>query len=197
MKRISLLLLGLCITAWTEGCCCCQPYYSRYADGDDSCDQAAYRRRGRHRRHRADRGDQCANDDGYGGDCCDSCCDSCGGQVGSAGQFAPMSGQMSYDGGMPTMGGCAGGNCAQGAMMNGGCASGNCGSAQTYGAMPFDASSGWTIQSTTSHPVGSEPVPAPPSGATPITPAARQTQGWMPSSAPSPGPVPPPVGMNR
>jgi len=94
---------------------------------------------------------------------------------------------MTYDGAM-----------MNGGSMGGGCASGNCGSTQqAYGGMPFDPGSGWTIQSTTTHPVGNEPTMAPPSTpATPISPPGAQSQGWGPSSAPSPGPVPP-VSYNR
>ena len=108
MKRISLLLLGLCTIAWSTGCCC-YPYCSRHRDWDDSCVQNQTRQRGRHRNRRAARADQYDAENGVSGDCCDSCCD---GNYGGSGT-APMT----YDGAMG--GGCAGGNCAQGAMMNG------------------------------------------------------------------------------
>jgi hypothetical protein len=211
MRRISLLILGLCTLAWATGCC--HSYYSRYHDWDDSCSNGQDRCRGRHhhrrsdRTARTDRGDSYDDFDNGCGDCCDSCCDCC---AGNSGQPAAPSQPSSYDGstGM-TGGGCASGNCAQGAIMNGtpmsgGCASGNCGSSTpTYGGMPFDPADGWTIQSTTTHPVGNEPVPAPAaSGGTPVTPANRAAQGWVPSSgstssAPTPAPVPPPVSYNR
>jgi hypothetical protein len=201
MKRISLLALALCAT-WASGCCC--PYYSRHAYWDDSCVQAQDscpeeyrepRRKGRHKRRRGDKGNRCEVADNCGGDCCDSCCGSCcDGGCSSCGPTGSPSLPMTYDGAGSTMGG--------------GCASGNCGMSQTqtpgssgqmYGGMPFDANSGWTVQSTTSHPVGNEPILAPPSSGTPITPAPARSQGWVPasspssnpSSAPSPGPVPP------
>jgi hypothetical protein len=93
-----------------------------------------------------------------------------------------------------------------GAAMGGGCASGNCGSMTSSGmpmysgtnGMPFPPGEGWTIQSSTSHPIGNEPVQAPGSAATPITPPPSNSQGWTnPSSVPVPAPVPPPVSYNR
>jgi len=186
MIRFSLLILGLCTAAWASGCCC--SYHSRACDWDDSCVQNQPRAKGRGKRHRrADRVDgvnRCDGEDGSGGDCCDCCCDSCcGGSGAGAGQSVIPSTPPTYD---------------SGAMMQGGCATGNCGQTQTYSGTPFDPSAGWTIQSTTSHPVGNEPVMAPASSpATPITPGPGQSQGWGPSSAPSPGPVPPPVSYNR
>jgi hypothetical protein len=68
----------------------------------------------------------------------------------------------------------------------------------TYGGMPFNPGDGWTIQSTTSHPVG-EPTPAPGASPAPLVPIpATTSQGWTsPSITPSPAPVPPPVGYNR
>lgn len=199
MKRISLLALGLC-TLWASGCCC--PYYSRHAQCDDyyayaqedSCveDYREPRRKGRHKRRRRDKGDRCDVADCSCGNCCGDCGSSCcDGGCGTCGSTGSPSFPMSYD--------------SAGAPMGGGCASGNCGhsqvtnnSGQMYGGMPFDANSGWTIQSTTSRPVGNEPIMAPPSSATPITPAPSRSQGWVPasspsavpSSAPSPGPVP-------
>lgn len=200
MKRISLLVLALWTAVHATGCC--HSYYTRCCDRDDSC-HAAHRGRGRHRHSRGDRGnaiDGCDVDGGFCSDGCDCCCD-----AGSYGQPIAPAQPASYSGAV--MGsGCAGGNCAQGAMMNGvpmsgGCASGNCGSMQTYAGTPFDPSAGWTIQSTTSHPASSEPVPAPAiSPATPITPApsspASPSTGWAPSPGSS-APVPPPVSFNR
>jgi hypothetical protein len=187
MKRISLLILGLCTTAWASGCCC--SYYSRANDWDDSCVQNQPRCKGRGRRNRrADRVNgvnRNDGEDGSNGDGCNCCCDSCCGASGAGtGQPALPSSPPTYD---------------SGAMMQGGCATGNCGQMQTYSGTPFDPSAGWTIQSTTSHPVGNnEPVMAPASSpATPITPSQGQSHGWAPSSAPSPGPVPPPVSYNR
>jgi hypothetical protein len=90
---------------------------------------------------------------------------------------------MTYDGGV---------------SMGGGCAAGNCGSATMSSGMPFPPGEGWTIQSTTSHPIGNEPHAAPGWSPTPITPATSNTQGWTnPSSVPVPAPVPPPVSYNR
>ena len=201
MKRISLLALGLCAT-WASGCCC--SYYSRHAQWDDSCAQAQDscveeyrepRRKGRHKHRRGDKGNRCEVADGGCGECCNSCCD---GGCSNCGPAGSPSLPMTYD--------------SAGATMGGGCASGNCGttqqtsnnSGQMYGGMPFDANSGGTIQSTTSHPVGNEPIMAPPSSGTPITPAPARSQGWVPasspsaapSSAPSPGQLPP-VSYNR
>ena len=193
MKRIALLLLGLCTIAGDWGCCC--SYYSRQCEWDDTCVQGQPRARkhGKRRRRRADRVDgvdRCDGDDCSCDDCCDCCCDSwCNATGASTGQPVIPSATPTYD---------------SGAMMQGGCATGNCGTTQTYSGTPFDPSAGWTIQSITSHPVGNEPVMAPgatpitPSApATPITPAPAQSQGWVPSSAPSPGPVPPPLSSNR
>ena len=210
MKRISLLALGLCAT-WASGCC--WPYYCpRHAQCDDSYAYAQQdscveeyrepRRKGRHKRRRGDKGNRCDAADGCCGDCCGDCGSSCcDGGCGNCGSTGSSSFPMSYDG--------------AGSSMGGGCASGNCGNntqvtnspmqqGQMYGGMPFDANSGWTIQSTTSRPVGNEPIMAPPSSATPINPAPARSQGWVPasapssvpSSAPSPGPVPP-VSYNR
>jgi hypothetical protein len=88
--------------------------------------------------------------------------------------------------------------------MPGGCASGNCGSPTTsstmpmYGGMPFNPGDGWTIQSTTSQPIGNEPYPVPASPATPVKPRATSSQGWStPSNEPAPASVPPPVSFNR
>ena len=100
------------------------------------------------------------------------------------------------------MGGCA--NCGPNQSM-GGMAQNFGGMPQNYTGTPFDPNAGWTIQSTTSTPVGNEPVMAPPSsqGVTPITPVQprAQGQGWAPSVNPSPapasGPVPPPVSYSR
>ncbi|MGE5192331.1 MAG: hypothetical protein ACM3U2_07485 [Deltaproteobacteria bacterium] len=196
MKRISLLVLSLCATAWASGCCCCG-YYSRYSDcTDDVCVQSEHRHHGRHRHRRRDKGERCEIGDG---DCCGNCCDPCcDGSVGS-GPAIPTA-PMTYNGGSAML---------NGAPATGGCAT--CGTAQAfggtvqnYGAMPFDPGSGWTIQSMTSTPVGNEPVMAPPSSSTPgtpITPAPARTQGWAPtinpSSTPSQGTVPPPVSYNR
>jgi hypothetical protein len=181
MKRISLLVLGLCATAWASGCCCwCHGYYSRYSDCDDgyAVREGRHHRRHRHRHHDDDDDDRCVIGDG---NCCDPCCD---GSMGSG----------------PVM---------PGASMGTGCAT--CGTAQafggampTYGGMPFDPGSGWTIQSTTSTPVGNEPVQAPPSSSTPstpVTPPAARAQGWAPTinptPTPAPGLVPPPTSYNR
>jgi hypothetical protein len=71
-------------------------------------------------------------------------------------------------------------------------------SGNAYNGTPFPPGEGWTLQSTTSHPIGNEPVPAPGSTPTPITPIPSRAQGWTnPSSAPVPAPVPPPVSYNR
>ena len=197
MKRISLLMLGLWATAWASGCCCCHGYYTRYAECDEGYAMREPRVRGRqHRHHRRDKGEKC-DVDGNCGDYMDNCCDPCcDGSVGG-GPALPMS-PSTYDNSGAMLPGAPSGGCAA------------CGTTQSfggtplmYGGMPFDPGSGWTIQSTTSTPVGNEPVLAPPSSqaATPITPAAPkiQGQGWAPSpsSAPSPGPVPPPVSYNR
>ncbi len=204
MKRISLLVLGLCTVAWTTGCC--HSYYSRYHDRDDSCSCDHEHGRGRHKHRRGDKADKASRQDGYGefddatggGDCCDSCCDcGAGHSQQSATPAAPYMGSGEMMGG-----GCASGNCGQGATMGGGCASGNCGSStQNYGGLPFNPADGWTIQSTTTRPVGNEPVMAPGSTVTPIAPSERAAQGWVPSagssSAPVPAPVPPPVSYNR
>jgi hypothetical protein len=191
MKRISLLVLGLCATAWASGCCCCHGYYSHYSD----CDDGVYvqrEHRSRRNRHRHAKGERCDIDNG---DCCGNCCDGCcDGSVGS-GPSLPMT----YDGAMmngASMGGCT--NCGPNQTVSG--------IPQNYAGTPFDPSAGWTIQSTTSTPVGNEPVMAPPSsssGVTPITPVQprAQGQGWAPSVNPAPvpssGPVPPPVSYNR
>ncbi len=190
MKRISLLVLGLCATVWASGCCCCHGYYSRYSDCDGDgyvVREGRHHRRHRHR-HRDDDDDRCVIGDG---NCCDPCCD------GSMSSCPAMPGApMTYDGGS--------------AMMNGtGCAT--CGTAQAFGGatasdggMPFDPGSGWTIQSTTTTPAGNEPVQAPPSSSvpsTPISPPASRAQGWAPTISPAPTPapglVPPPVSYNR
>jgi hypothetical protein len=202
MKRISLLVLGLCATAWASGCCC-HGYYSRYSECDDTYVQRESRVRGKHRNRRSDRAEKCNIEDGGVGGCCDSCCESCCDGSGGTGPTLPSS-PMTYDNGSAML---------HGAPMGGGCAA--CGTAgnsmpmssgmpqQMYGGMPFDPGQGWTIQSTTSTPAGNEPVMAPPSTPnTPITPAPARTHGWAPatvtpSSAPSPGPVPPPVSYNR
>jgi hypothetical protein len=102
--------------------------------------------------------------------------------------------------------------------MGGGCASGNCGPTSmstgmpmysgngfngtgysATGGMPFPPGEGWTLQSTTSRPIGNEPVAAPGSTPTPITPIPATSHGWTnpSSSAPNPAPVPPPVSYNR
>jgi hypothetical protein len=195
MKRISMLLLCLCAAAWTSGCCC--SHYSRYADCDDGYDCNQHLKRSRHRRSRSDRVgrsgtmDACC-DDGCCGDCCDSCC---GDSAAQPGQSGPP---MTYEGGAAMGGGCASGNCGSTAMSSG-VPSGVPMYSGTNG-MPFPPGEGWTIQSTTSHPIGNEPHPAPGSNSTPITitPAPSNTQGWTnPSSVPVPAPVPPPVSYNR
>lgn len=219
MKRISLFLLGLCTIAWTSGCCC-HSYYSRYSECSESyaCNDSGRTGKTKKHKHRHRGKDgQCEGEEGCSGDGsgddCDNCCNSCcncegnsGGNVGP--QFAPVPAGAMYGNPMPMMAspGCAGGNCAQGAMMqgsvpmSGGCASGNCGAQtyegtpQTFGSLPFDSNSGWTIQSTTTRPVGSEPVQAPPSSGTP-TPVYPPAQSSSPSN--SSAPVPPPVSYNR
>lgn len=186
MKRIFLLCLWLCTAAWATGCC--HSYYSRYNDCDDGYCCSHPRKHGRNRRCRAEKGTRGYWDDGCGDCCCDQCCGDGGFGAGMPVDGAPM---MSGAG-------CAGGNCAQGGM-SGGCASGNCATGTpTYGGMPFNPADGWTIQSTTSHPIGNEPVPAPSSGTpTPVNPPTSSSQGWTtPSSVPA-APVPPPVSYNR
>lgn len=193
MRRIALLVLGLCSMAWASGCCCwCHKHYSRCDDGDGYYAEDGRRSKKQMRRaeklerKRGGRRDRSDDDDGVCGNCCSACCD------GGCSMGCPST----FDGGM--MGGCASGNCGPG-----GCASGNCGAQQTFGGQqtyngtPFDPNAGWTIQSTTSHPVGNEPVLAPPSSpGAPTTPTPGRAQGWVPSSAPAPGPVPP-VSYNR
>ena len=203
MMRISLLCLCLCTTAWASGCC--HGYYSRNSECDEGfcCNQP--RKQPRHRHCKADRGSRGGRQNGCdyaNNDCCgDSCCGDGG-----------YSGGMSMDGAPMMQGaGCSGGNCSQGAS-SGGCASGNCGNgngpgngtgmssnAPVYGGMPFNPGDGWTVQSTTSHPVGNEPFPVPANTVpTPVTPPATSSQGWTtPSSVPNPAPVPPPVSFNR
>jgi len=193
MKRILLLALGLS-SFWTSGCCW---YYSRHACwddcyvGEDSCNDEYREPRRKARRKRRRERNRCEVADCGGDCCCGSCCGSCCGPIcGSCCDMGcstcgPNGCNVSVDGG-PVMGGCPSGNCNVQTTN---------GSGQMYGGLPFDANSGWTLQSTTSHPAG-EPVQAPPSSATPISPRA---QGWVPastpmvtpSSAPSPGPVPP------
>jgi hypothetical protein len=189
MKRISLLVLWLGTGAFLTGCC--HSYYSRCADFDDGCCDAGHsakRCRGKRCRgeHRARGGDDC---------CCDSCCGD-GGAMGTSPQ--------TYDGG-PAMQGSGCNNCGPG-----GCTGGNGGTSSmpmtyggsmpmTYGGMPFNPGDGWTVQSTTSRPVGGEPIPAPGSTSTPLVPIPATSQGsWSaPSIAPVPAPVPPPVSFNR
>ena len=189
MKRISMLLLCLCAAVLTSGCC--HSHYSRHADWDDGCDCNQPQKRSRNRHCRTDRagrsGRTDSGDEGSCGDCCNSCCGESGAHPGQSGQ------PMTYDGGT--------------AMGGSGCASGNCGSTSMSGGtpmssgnngMPFPPGDGWTIQSTTSHPIGNEPFQAPGSNPTPITPSPSNAQGWTnPSSVPVPAPVPPPVSYNR
>lgn len=183
MKRISLTLLCLCMAAWTSGCC--HSHYSRCGDWDDNCDCNQTPKRSRTRNCRGDRCQRGGRNNG-----CNDCCNDCNPCCGESGNFSPQSSPpMSYDGG---------------AAMGGSCASGDCGSTSMSGSMPmysgtpFPPGEGWTIQSTSSHPVGNEPFPAPGSSPTPITPTPARAQGWTnPSSAPNPAPVPPPVSYNR
>lgn len=176
MKCISLLALWLCAATWASGCCC-HSYYSRCADFDDGCDYASSGKRCKSRHARGERhGRRSKCDDDC---CCDSCCCE-GGNTGTVPQ--------TYDGGPM--------------MQGGGCSSGNCGTTSmpmTYGGMPFNPGDGWTLQSTTSRPVG-EPVPAPSASSSPLVPIPATTSqgGWSaPSTAPVPAPVPPPVSYNR
>jgi len=183
MKRISLLALWLCTAAFLTGCC--HSYYSRCADFDDGCDYGHSAKRCKGKRCRGERhsrgGDDC---------CCDSCC--CDGG-------ANGSGPQTYDGASGMQGGgCNNGNCGPG-----GCSNGNGGTTSmpmTYGGMPFNPGDGWTLQSTTSRPVGGEPVPAPSAPTAPLVPIPATTSqgGWSaPSIVPVPAPVPPPVSYNR
>ena len=187
MKRISMMLLCLCAAAWTSGCC--HSHYSRYADCDNGCESNQPQKRFRNRHCRTDRAGRGGRNDTCDEGCPD-CCNSCGGESAAhSGQSGPP---MTYDGGAAMGGsGCASGNC--GTSMSGGTpmSSGNSG-------MPFPPGEGWTIQSTTSHPIGNEPYQAPGSSPTPITPSHSNSQGWTsPASVPVPAPVPPPVSYNR
>ncbi len=181
------MLLCLCAAAWTSGCC--HSHYSRCGDWDENCESDQPQKRSRSRRCRADK--TCRNSGRNNcDDCCSDCCNSCCGESGmQPGQSTPP---MTYDGGAAMGGGCASGNCGSTTMSNGTpMYSGN-------GNMPFPPGEGWTIQSTTSHPIGNEPHAVPASTPTPITPPSSASQGWSnPSSAPNPAPVPPPLSYNR
>ena len=183
------MLLCLCAAAWTSGCC--HSHYSRCGDWDENCESDQPQKRSRSRRCRADKtGRNNGRNNNNCDDCCSDCCNSCCGEAGvPQGQSSPP---MTYDGGAALGGGCASGNCGSTTMSNGmPMYSGNSG-------MPFPPGEGWTIQSTTSHPIGNEPVQAPGSTPTPITPSSSASQGWSnPSSVPTPAPVPPPVSYNR
>ncbi len=185
MKRISLLCLCLCAAISATGCC--HSYYSRNSecDGGYCCNQG--RKQPRNRRCRADKANRGCNQD-----CCDGGCDQCCGEGGCSGGMSADGSQMTTPGQ-----GCASGNC--GTSMPTGMPTGMSSGTPMYSNMPFNPGDGWTVQSTTSQPVGNEPYPAPATTVpTPVNPPTTSSQGWtQPSSVPNPAPVPPPVSFNR
>jgi hypothetical protein len=201
MKRIVLIVMGLCAASWTTGCChpchsysncvdSCQPWYG----SDDGGDCHKHRHRLSKKLKRSKDCDSCS-------DCCDDCsmqcCDNMQGVSPSA--VAPAGQFMGADGGAMMGDGCQqciGGNTT---MMPGngqaGCA--NCGT-QTYGTqsfngVPFDPMAGWTIQPSPGTSTSNEPTPAPPADGngtmTPV-PSRGQTAPINPGVAP-PVPTPP------
>lgn len=202
MKRLLMVTFGVIALGWTAGCChswgsCCSDWndgcYSNSACGElaGDCHQKNCQKKDcRCQRDRC-RKDKCRR----GNDCCDPC--------GGSEYSGMVLGSSGYDSSVPMAApGCSG--CADGGasfspgVVSGGCASGNCGSsAPTYGGMPIDPSSGWTIQPFPA-PATSEPVQAPPAGGSPS--ASGTTLTPIPASSgsvPPPTPITPPVGSAR
>lgn len=187
MNRLTTFTLGVIALTWATGCCCCHKYQSSCVDADEGCcldDQRENCRerncRNRDRRCRDERcrGEKRGMDNAS---CCPTDCCESGYPIGPS---APAT----YDTGCS---GCAGSTPMMGAPVTGGCASGNCGTSMpTYGGMPIDPSSGWTITPVPSTvPTTSEPVAAPPAGSPALTPS-----GGTGAINPVPMPISPPVG---
>jgi hypothetical protein len=169
MKRLIMLGVSLVALTWVTGCC--HSCHSRCVDWDDgccanACEDQSLRCKIKHRRRKDKCRDNCCQVDSF-----DSCC----GDSGYSGM--PVGGQVlpGYDTSSLQGGGCSG------------CAGGS-----TYGGLPTDPSSGWTIVPNSTTGGGSEPTPAPgaSSGLMPIpTPASS-----IPAASPSV--PPPPVSFN-
>lgn len=172
MKRISTLALGLIVLTWASGCCCCNAWYSRCVDYDDGCyGNAAYDANCPQQpcpnRRRNCRNQRCQNPPCVENCCPVDCCDPCS-SVGVSVPQPVMPAPAVYEtGALPGASGCS-----------------TCGSTTpTFGGLPIDPSSGWTVTPMTapSGPVSSEPVQAPPAATsltpipTPATPASTPT----------------------